>query len=72
MAIRIRADQLQLGDVLARSVDRGPMSVKEITVLTNPVFRTKEIKIRGPLNIIEKHHADAMVTILNNRVVRQS
>lgn len=57
----IRADKIKMGDVLAGTASRGPMSVKEVTKTVNPLFRTTEIKVRGPLGMIEKYYADTPV-----------
>lgn len=60
---KVYAKDLEVGNVLAGNAAHGPISIKEITRCTNPIHRTLEIKVRGPLGIVEKFAGDALVTI---------
>lgn len=62
MQKQIKAKEIQRGDVI-RDPEHGPFSVKDVTHITNPVTRTLEIKIRGPLSILVKFDAEKVVTV---------
>lgn len=59
-----RAKDLQVGDILAEGRGHGIMSIKSITVVTNPLTGMDEVVVKGPLSIIDKLHPNEVVSVL--------
>jgi len=59
----IYAKDLKVGDVLPASREHGMMSIKSIIQALNPVTRSLEVTIRGPLGIIDKMDAYTRLSV---------
>jgi len=61
----IRAEDLEVGDLLKERVGHGILSIKRIDI--RKTLQDKEVVVFGPLGIVDKIPANTKVTILNDR-----